>query len=234
MPAFYAAHHYLGDTGVTILMASLLALVFSSLIGMMRAVSRLCYSVAQDGILPERFAKNNKKQIPVQAILLVALVSLPIPFIGRTAIGWIVDTTTFGATLLYGFAALAVYKEAKKEGCKRNTILGGICILIFIVFLVALLLPNVFAKDMIASETYALMVGWSIIGLLYFNHIIRKDHSRKFGKAILVWVTLLAFVVILSLTWTERISQRFHPRGSTDVQRKTAPEIAGSCHKRRR
>ena len=207
LPAFYAAHHYLGNAGVYLLMASLLALVFSSLIGMMRAVSRLCYSVAQDGILPERFAKLNGKQIPVQSILLVVLVSLPIPFIGRTAIGWIVDTTTFGATILYGFAAMAVYKAARKEGSRKDIILGGICIPILIAFLVFLLVPNLFSGNLIASETYALMVGWSIIGLIYFNRIIRKDHARKFGKAIIVWVALLAFIVILSLTWSDRMNE---------------------------
>ena len=206
LPAFYAAHYYLGNTGVYILMASLLALVFSSLIGLMRAVSRLCYAVALDGILPERFAQLNDKQVPEKTLLLVILASLPIPFIGRTAIGWIVDTTTFGATILYGFAALAVYKAARKEGSRKDIILGGICIPILIAFLIFLLIPNLFSENLIASETYALMIGWSIIGLLYFNYIIRKDHSRKFGKAIIVWVALLAFIVILSLTWSDRIN----------------------------
>ena len=51
IPAFYAAHHYLGSAGLNILMLSLLALVLSSLIGMLRTVSRLCYAAAQDGIL---------------------------------------------------------------------------------------------------------------------------------------------------------------------------------------
>ena len=51
------------------------------------------------------------------------------------------------------------------------------------------------------------MIAWSIIGLIYFNHIIRKDHTRKFGKAILVWVSLLSFVVILSLTWSQRMNE---------------------------
>ena len=84
LPAFYAANYYLGQTGINILMASLLSLVLSSLIGMLRALSRLCYAVAQDSILPERFAELNEKQIPVNTILLVLLVSLPIPFLGRT------------------------------------------------------------------------------------------------------------------------------------------------------
>ncbi|MDO4803973.1 MAG: amino acid permease [Lachnospiraceae bacterium] len=207
LPAFYAAHYYLGDTGVYILMASLLALVFSSLIGMMRAVSRLCYSAAQDGILPERFAALNRKQIPAHAIRLVVLISLPILFLGRTAIGWNVDTTTFGATILYGSAALAVYKVSKQEGSKKDIILSGICIPILIAFLAFLLLPNLFSDNLIASETYALMIGWSIIGVLYFNSIIRKDPMRKFGKAIVVWVLFMAFIVVLSLTWTERMNE---------------------------
>ena len=78
LPAFYAANHYLGQAGVNILMVSLLSLVLTSLIGMLRALSRLCCAVAQDGILPARFARINDKQIPANAILLVLLVSLPI------------------------------------------------------------------------------------------------------------------------------------------------------------
>ena len=81
LPAFYAANHYLGQAGVNILMVSLLSLVLTSLIGMLRALSRLCYAVAQDGILPGRFAGLNDKQIPANAILLVLCVSLPIPLI---------------------------------------------------------------------------------------------------------------------------------------------------------
>ena len=64
--------------------------------------------MVQDGILPERFARLSDKQIPVNAILLAVVVSLPIPFLGRTTIGWIVDATTMGAVILYGFVSLAV------------------------------------------------------------------------------------------------------------------------------
>ena len=204
LPAFYAAHYYLGDAGVYILMASLLALVLTSLIGMLRAVSRLCYAVAQDGILPERFARLSDKQIPVNTILLILLISLPIPFLGRTPIGWIVDTTTIGATVLYGFASAAVFKVSKQEGCKRDRVLGGICLVILIVFLVLLLFPSFFSDHTIGTETYALMTVWSLIGLLYFNAVIRKDHARNFGKAIIVWMALLAFIVLMAMTWTER------------------------------
>lgn len=107
LPAFYAARTYMGSAGVWILMASLLSLVLTSLIGNLRALSRLFYATAADDILPDRFAELNDRQIPANAMLLVAGISCVIPFVGRTAIGWIVDVTTLGATMLYGFVSAA-------------------------------------------------------------------------------------------------------------------------------
>ena len=207
LPAFYAAYHYLGDTGVSILMASLLSLVLTSLIGMLRTVSRLCYAVARDGILPKRYAELNKKQIPANAILLVLLVSLPIPFLGRTAIGWIVDTTTIGATIIYGFVSIAVFRVSGQEGVKKNHFISGICLFILVAFLVFLLFPSAFSDYTIETETYVLMAAWSILGLIYFNFVIRKDHDRKFGKSVFVWIVLLAFVVLNGMTWAERLNE---------------------------
>ncbi len=206
LPAFYVANHYLGSAGVNILVLSLLALVLTSLIGMLRALSRLCFAVAQDGILPERFAALNRKQIPVKSILLVLLVSLPIPFLGRTAIGWI-DATTIGATMIYGFASVAVFKSSGQEGSKKSRIISGICLVILAAFAVFLLFPSAFSDYTIATETYVLMAAWSLLGLLYFHRVIRKDHARKFGKAIIVWLALLAFIVMMAMTWAERLNE---------------------------
>ena len=205
LPAFYAANYYLGPTGVNILMVSLLSLILTSLIGMLRALSRLCFAVAQDGILPGRFAKLNDKQIPVNTILLVLLISLPIPFLGRTAIGWIVDTTTIGATIIYGFASAAVFKASKQEGSSKDCVISGICLLILVIFAIFLLFPSAFSDYTIATETYVLMAVWSLLGLLYFHRVIRKDHARKFGKAIIVWLALLVFIVLMAMTWSERM-----------------------------
>ena len=206
LPAFYAANHYLGATGVYILMASLLSLVFTSLIGMLIALSRLCYAVAQDGILPEQYMQLNHEKVPANAVLLVVLLSLPFPFLGRTAIGWIVDTTTFGAVILYGFASVAVFKASGKEN-KKDHFISGICLFILVAFLLFLLFPSVFSDYTIETETYVLIAVWSILGLVFFNSVIRKDHARKFGKAVIVWISLLAFIVLMAMTWAERLNE---------------------------
>ena len=207
LPAFFAAQHYMGQTGVTILMASLLALVLSSLIGMLRTVSRLCYAVAQDDILPSRFAQLNEHGIPESAIWFNLLVALPIPLVGRTAIGWIVDTTTMGAVILYGAVSIAVFKVSGKEHAKKDHFISGICLFILGAFLVFLLFPSLFSDHTIETETYVLMAIWSIIGLGFFNGVIRKDHARRFGKAIIVWVVLLVFVMMMAMVWAERLNE---------------------------
>ena len=218
LPAFYAAYHYLGNKGLYILMASLIALVISSLIGMLRALSRLCYAVALDGVIPATFSKLNNKEIPVNSILLVLLLSLPIPFLGRTPIGWIVDTTTIGATILYGFATAAVFKVSRREKSKKDIFLSGICLLILFAFLGFLLFPEFFSDHTIQSETYILMTVWSLLGLFYFNSVIRKDHARKFGKAIIVWIALLLFIVLMTMTWVERMNESREDTVMTTIQ----------------
>ena len=219
LPAFYAVNHYMGPAGVYILMASLLALILTSLIGMMRTLSRLCYAVAQDGILSERYAKLSRRQIPVNAILLVLLVSLPIPFVGRTAIGWTVDTSTIGATILYGFASMAVFKAAGQEGQKPARLAAGVSLAVFAALLAVMLMPGVFSDHTIETETYVLLALWSVLGLIFFNRVIRKDHARNFGKAIIVWISLLAFIVLMSMTLAVRVNEERENAVVDDIER---------------
>ena len=85
LPPFYVAHHYLGDAGVYLLMGTLLALVATSLIANIVALSRLVYALAKDSVMPAVFAKINDRHIPANAVVLVAVVSLVIPFLGGSS-----------------------------------------------------------------------------------------------------------------------------------------------------
>ena len=189
-------------------MFSLLSLILTSLIGNLHALSRLFYAAACDDILPSRFAELNKSHIPANAMLLVGVLSIPILFVGRTAIGGIVDVTTLGATLIYGFVSAAALKTAQKEKRRRETVTGFIGFATMIVFGACLLFPALFGDDMLATETYILFMVWTVIGLLFFRSIIKKDHARRFGKAIIVWIVLLALVVFMAMIWSYRAEQK--------------------------
>ena len=208
LPAFYAARHYLGDTGVKILMASLLALVLSSLIGNLRALSRLYYAVSRDGILPARYSRLNDRHIPAEAMVLAVILSLPIPFLGRTAISWIVDITSIGATIAYGFISASAWKTARKEKDRKVQATGLAGFLIMLAFAVFLLFPGLFTNRALETETYLLLIVWSILGFLFFHRIITKDHARRFGKAVIVWIALLAMIILMALNWAARTEEK--------------------------
>ena len=201
LPAFYAANYYLGRPGLWLLVLSLLCLIISSLIGNLLALSRLLYAVARDDVLPERFAVLNDRHIPYRTVLLVGLVSLPIPFLGRTAIGWIVDVTTIGATITYGFISACAMKRAREEGDRKEAVFGFIGLLIMLVFGISLLLPNLFHAGTMATESYFLFTVWAFFGFIFLRSILKRDHRKRFGKSIIVWIALLGLVLFTALIW---------------------------------
>ncbi|MBQ7487316.1 MAG: EAL domain-containing protein, partial [Clostridia bacterium] len=100
-----------------------------------------------------------------------------------------------------------VFKAAGQEGCKRERQISIISIVILVAFLFYMLFPGLFADYTIETETYALMTFWSMLGLFFFNGVIRKDHARNFGKAIIVWIALLAFIILMAVIWAERVNE---------------------------
>ena len=204
LPAFYAAEHYMGASGINILMLSLLALIFTSFIGNISALSRLFRALAKDSILPPRFAELNKHGVPGRAILLIAGISVLIPFLGRTAIGWIVDVTTIGATLVYGYVSAAAASSSRKFGDKKERVTGLLGVIICIGFGLYMLIPNLFGVGTMETESFFLFVVWAVFGFIYFRIILKHDTQKRFGKSIIVWVALLALVLFVSLVWMSR------------------------------
>ena len=207
VPAFYAAYHYLGQPGVTILLVSLFAVIVTSLIGNMMAVSRLLYSAGRDDEAPKEFSNLNRKGIPANAVCSVVAVSAFIPLLGRTAIGWIVDVTTLGATIIYGLVSLAVFRHARKNSGRVETVTGIAGMAVMIVFMLLLLIPGLLPFDAMATESYVLFIVWAVIGLAYFRRLIKKDPDLRQGQHIVVWMILLVLVLFASMMWVSRATE---------------------------
>ena len=201
LPAFYAAQYYMGRTGVLILMAALLGLIVTSLIGNSVALSRLFYALAKDSVLPQRFAQLNSCDLPSKAMLLTALISLPVPFFGRTAVGWIVDVTTIGATLIYALVSASALRLAQIRNDRTEKMTGRAGLILMVLFEAYLLLPGLFTTSSMEKETFFLFVMWGILGFIFFRNILRRDKAKRFGKSLVVWIALLSLVLLISLIW---------------------------------
>lgn len=182
------------DSASGLLSASLLAHVVTSLNGNLRALSRLFYSLAKDDILPNRFSKLNKKQIPANALLLVSLLSLIIPFFGSTAIGWIVDITTIGSTLIYGFVSAAAFKEARRLKDTHERITGLVGLVLMLVFVAYLLMPNIFSNELLKwILTFFLLLGLSSVSFISIalfqriTHVASAKQSSSGSLSCLLW-----------------------------------------------
>ena len=201
LPAFYAANRYMGKTGVVILMLALLSLIVTSLIGNITALSRLFYALGRDSILPVRFGKLNDRDVPANAIALIVALSALFPFLGRTAIGWIVDVTTIGATLIYGLVSVSAMKLARERRDGRERWLGVIGLAMMVCFWVYTLVPNLYTSSTMARESYFFFIVWSALGFVYFRRMLRVDKARRFGKSIVVWIALFSLVLFVSLVY---------------------------------
>ena len=204
VPAFYAADRYLGQTGVTILMISLFAVILTSLIGNLLALSRLIYAAGRDGDAPKALSGLNKRGVPSKAIFAVVAISVVIPFLGRTAIGWIVDVTTLGATLIYGIISHAVFKHAKQSARRAERITGVAGVALMICFIVLLMIPGLLPFHAMETESYVLFIVWSVLGLIYFRRLLHKDTERLLAQRLVVWVLLLVLVLFASMMWVSR------------------------------
>ena len=161
---------------------------------------------------PSSAAGNTTKLQPYLSPLAVWALS------AGSAIGWTVDTDVICAAILYGFASMAVFKVSGQEGLRKDRFISGLCLIVFSVILVFLLLPGIFSDHTIETETHVLLAIWSVLGLLFFNHVIQKDHARNFGKAIIVWIALLAVIVLMAMTLAGRINEARENAVVDDIQ----------------
>ena len=207
VPAFYAADHYLGRAGVAVLMLALFGVILTSLIGNMLAVSRLLYAAGREGEAPKALKKLNKRGIPDNAVYFIVAVSVLIPFLGRTAIGWIVDVTTMGATLIYGMISHAVFLHARGEKRRLEQMTGILGLALMAVFLLLLLIPGLLPFHAMETESYVLFIVWAVLGLGYFRLLIRRDRSRHSGQRVVVWVILLVMMLFASMMWVSRATE---------------------------
>ena len=202
LPTFYAAYSAMGNLGVTILGAAALCGIFTGLIGNYIALSRLIKSISDDGMLPSWFGETDKNCVPRHAIIVILLVSVALPFFGRTAISWIVDVTTVGATIAYAYTSAAALKQAHKEVNSLYTATGCLGFAASMIFALIFLIPNMTSVKTLSMESYFILAAWGILGLMFFRWVFRRDTERRFGRSVVVWVVLLALIIYASGVWT--------------------------------
>ena len=201
LPTFHAVYSLMGDTGLIILGMSVLGGVITGLVGKFIAVSRLIYALTRDDLLPAWFGKLNNNRSPMNAVLFIMLLSLPIPFLGRTAIAWIIDVNTIGATIDYTYTSLITIITARAMGKNLAQGTGIIGCVVSLMFFLYFMVPNVWTVSAMTTESYLILIVWSILGFVFFRYIFQRDNERRFGQSTISWIALLFLIFFTSMLW---------------------------------
>ena len=201
LPTLHGMTTLLGDTGFYIFALAVGGGVITGLLGNTIAGSRLIYSIARDNLLPHWFVKINKFGSPQNAIFFIMLISLPIPFFGRTAISWIVDVNTVGATIAYAYTSAMAFIMARQENNFTVKVTGIIGCIISVIFFLYLMIPNFWAINAMSTESYLIFIIWSILGFVFFRYVYVRDTERRFGKSTVFWIMMLFMILFTSMMW---------------------------------
>ena len=170
LPTFNAAHTLLGKPGLLFIGVAVLAAILSGIVGFYMATSRLLFSMSRENVLPAWLGKLHKKyKTPANAILFVMAISLIAPFFGRTALGWIVDMSSVGAAIGYGYTSAAAYKYARSEGNKGIMATGIIGVAMSLIFIVLLLVPIPMFNCSLGKESYICLIVWILLGCVFYR-----------------------------------------------------------------
>lgn len=169
LPTFNAAYELLGVGGTFFLGIAVCAAILSGIIGFYMATSRLFYSMSIEGVLPKWFGKlDSKYNTPKNAIVFALLISAIAPFFGRTALNWIVDMSSVGAAIGYGYTSLAALKLAIKEKNVSVVITGLVGAVFSMIFIVLLLVPIKAFNCSLGKESYICLIIWIIVGIGFY------------------------------------------------------------------
>lgn len=204
MPVFSAAKTALGPLGVAVIGGAMFSALLTALFATYIAVSRLMRSMAEDDMLPVWFAKCNREGNPVNAILFVMCISLPIPFLGRTVIGWPVDLSNLGAAIAYGYTSasvLALLKKEKNGGRLMEKASGIFGLIMSILFCLLTLVPNYLSGSSLSTESYLLLAIWCFVGFVLYRHDFIQNSQNRFEHSTIVWSAVLIVIFFSSLMW---------------------------------
>ena len=176
LPTFNAAKELLGTAGLVFLGVAVLAAILSGIIGFYMATSRLLYSMSKEKVLPAWFGKLHPRyKTPANAIIFVMAIALIAPFFGRTALGWIVDMSSLGAAIGYGYTSAAAFKYAKQEKQKGIMVSGILGTVLAVMFMVLLLVPIPGLSCSLGKESYICLIIWIVLGALFYLTTRKKN-----------------------------------------------------------
>ncbi|MCI1305100.1 MAG: iron-containing alcohol dehydrogenase [Lachnospiraceae bacterium] len=151
--------------------------------------SRALYSMAVSYMIPPFFGKLNEKyKTPVNALLVIGLLSCLAPFLGRKMLLWICDAGNLACCLAYCMVAISFVVLRKKEPTmprpykvKHYKIVGALAIAMSGFMVLMYIIPGSGAT--LAPIEWGIVGGWSAIGVAFY-FFCKSKYGEKFASMV--------------------------------------------------
>ena len=205
IPVFYNTISAMGKWGPVFLGIATMSALSSSVLVFFRSAARVIRIMAKFGLLPEKYDRVSDEQVPVNAIILILVLSIPMPFLGRAVVAWNADVSTLTVAVVYAYISICTFRTVPKKSFLRFCGIAGAVISLLVLGL--LLIPNVFANNTLSSESYFMLAIWSLIGIFYYRHIFSRDRENRFGKSTVMWLMMLLLLFISTNVWIRMLTE---------------------------
>ena len=212
VPVFYAARETMGAFGVVVIIVTALASILTGIVGAARASIRMLSTMAEDKILSEEFLGTTF------CVLFIVGISIVISFLGRNALNWFVELTSFGATVGYAYTSAAAAKLARAQGVARTWIAGVAGTAISGVFAAVQLLSKVGPLDAMSGPSYLLLAVWCLLGFLFYWRTMRQSVLTDFNGASASSIILFCLLFYCILMWFTESAMALASTQSMQVQ----------------
>ena len=132
--------------------------------------SRALYSMAVAYMLPRRFSVLHKKyNTPVNALILIGILSIISPFFGQAMLVWIVDAGNFACCLTYCIVSMSFLMLRKKASnlkrpykVKNYRVVGLIAVIMSGMMVAMYIIPG--TNCTLVWQEWSIVGGWCLLG----------------------------------------------------------------------
>lgn len=206
IPVFFNSYSQLGKKGLFLAGLAAFSALTTSVLGFYRASIRVLQIMADDNLIPHKIGLEKHSQ-PRNAALVILLLCIPIPFLGRT-IGWNADVATLSVSIVYMYISICCYITAKEKVSRRHMVAGVAGALISVFTFGLLLIPNILTEDVLSPESYFMLAVWSLLGIAFYWCNFKKDKDNQFGYSSFMWI-MMFFILFFSLGMWLRLSTKY-------------------------
>lgn len=151
--------------------------------------SRAIYSMAESYMIPRVFAKlHPKHKTPINALILIGILTMLAPFAGRVMMVWICDAGNFGCCLAYCMVAISFLILRKKQPdmprpykVPAGRLMGVVAVLMSGFMVVMYCIPG--SGGTLILPEWGMVAAWSALGVVFLA-ICKSKYRESFGSMV--------------------------------------------------